>query len=82
MKYECPECGSQLKYWEEFVFDKERTINKNTGKLNKKINKTTEVELETSGIRCVNYSCGFHYYGNLKDSDERYVHLDEIFENL
>lgn len=77
MKYECPKCQSQLKYWKEFLFDKERTINKQTGRLNKKITKSKETELDQHGISCT--KCDFQYYGNENGNDDVYEHLDKIF---
>ncbi len=79
MKYKCPKCQSQLKYWNEFMFHKERTINKYTGKLNKKITKSKELELEQHGLKCT--KCDFEYYGNVSGNSEVYKHLDYIFEN-
>jgi len=78
MKYECPKCQSQLKYWEEILFDKERTINKRTGKLNKKVTRSNEIELEQHGISCT--KCDFHYYGNENGNDVDYEHLNAIFD--
>jgi len=80
MKYECPKCKGQLKYWVEVLSDKERTINKSTGKLNKKVTRSSEIELEQEGIKCT--KCDFYYYGNLNGNDEKHEHLDAIFENL
>lgn len=82
MLYECPKCQSQLKYWEEFVFHKERRINKQTGKLNKKVISSNEIELELEleqhGISCT--KCDFEYYGNENGNDITYQYLNKILE--
>lgn len=77
MKYVCPVCQSQLKFWKDYGFEKQRLVNENTGILNKKITKTNEYEDETSGLSCT--SCDFHYYSNYHNKIE-YSYLDNIFE--
>jgi transcription initiation factor IIE alpha subunit len=80
MKYECPKCKSQLKYWEEFGFAKERLINKQTGELNKRIRTSNEYELGTHGLTCTNRSCRFKYYGNFTANEKVYDYLDIVLE--
>ena len=81
MKYVYPKCQSQLTYWEEFVFKKERTVNKATGELNKKTRKTKEIDIETHGLACSNEKCRFEYNGNSKANQDHYPQLDRILEN-
>jgi len=35
-KYVCPICRGKLKFWQEYIFNRERLVNIYTGKLNKK----------------------------------------------
>ncbi len=80
IKYECPNCQGQLKYWSEFLFNKERTINKQTGKLNKKVSRSKEIGLEQHGLKCT--KCDFYYYANENGNDKIYEHLNKIFLNV
>lgn len=82
MKYVCPKCQSQLKYWEEFIITKERKINKATGKINKKITTVGEVDAVTHGLTCTNEQCDFEYNGNFVANKEYHPQLDRIFENI
>lgn len=80
MKFECPKCQSQLKYWEEYGFAKEKLVNKLTGELNKKVRKSNEFGIETHGLTCTNENCRFEYNGNAKDNEKNYDQLDFVLE--
>lgn len=77
MRYECPKCQSQLKFWREFVYDKVRLVNKRTGGLNKNVSKTQGVELDTCGLKCTNNTCDFSHYAN--ESLDGFDHLDDVY---
>lgn len=82
VKYICPKCGSQLKEWEEFVFEKQYLINSKTGLKNKRLFKTDESYTGLGGLCCS--KCDFVYSGyNCEDNEgNNHKYLDELFEIL
>lgn len=50
----CPECGSQLEYWKEYLVVKTQLINPNTGLLDKKVSKSNldENNGDMQGFKC------------------------------
>lgn len=82
-KYICPKCGSRLKAYREYIFEKQQLINPKTGQLNKKVLKTKAEKTNTpGGIECI--KCDFVYYGmDATDCEGRkYRYLNELFEVL
>jgi hypothetical protein len=79
-KYVCPDCGGHFKYWKEYVYNIERPINKITGKMNKKVIKSGESEIDTCGISCTD--CSFMYYGNMCSTldGKSYDYLNQLFD--
>ena len=82
MKYECPKCQSQLKYWEEFVVTKHKTINKSNGAFNIKIERSIEIPMDTQGIVCTNKNCDFEYNGDsrFRTGEDQNEKMDDVFE--
>lgn len=80
MRYECPNCKSQLKFWKQYGFNKERLVNKKTGSLNK-IEKRSkeEFELYTQGLACT--KCDFVYF-NVANNEIEYENLNHIFDKI
>lgn len=77
-KYVCPLCGSQLKAWQEYVYEKQVLINTKTGKPYKKIIKTPVESLpHNCGLECTNEGCEFITNTILEDI-AKYKYLKEI----
>ncbi|MGJ0846551.1 hypothetical protein ACR77J_07675 [Tissierella praeacuta] len=84
-KYVCPKCDSQLKVYEEYLFQKEKTIDIKTGKPNKKITHTKPERVDLPiGLQCT--KCDFIYSGYHLVSNETpstsYDYLNELIEDL
>lgn len=82
-KYVCPKCNSRLKVYREYVLEKQRLINPETGILNKKIITTKAEKLDTpGGLECT--KCDFIYYGldSKSNKGEKYEYLDTLFEMI
>lgn len=77
-RYVCPKCGSQLRAWQEYLYEKQVLINAKTGKPYKKVLKTpTERLCHNSGLQCTNDKCDFIINTVLGDIS-KHEHLKDI----
>jgi transposase-like protein len=75
MKIICPECGGQLKYWNEYYFYKSQKINPNTGKPNKTITKgKSSDDCDHEGFKCL--KCGWTF-NTINDSYDEIEYLGD-----
>ena len=80
-KYVCPKCGSQLKAYREYIFEKQQLINTKTGKPNKQVKRTEAEKVDVpGGVECT--KCDFIYYGlsSKSNENEEYEYLNRLFE--
>lgn len=81
-KYICPECKGRLEFWEEHVYEEIQRINKETGKLNKRIEKSHSISVGTNGIRCI--ECNFSISGSCPEANlkEHVEFAEMIFDRI
>jgi RNA polymerase subunit RPABC4/transcription elongation factor Spt4 len=71
-KYVCPECGSNLKVWKEYLVTKRQSINPSTGEVGKRINVSVEEELVSGmiGLECSNCTWSVNVVNQSSDLDD------------